>query len=49
MSVAASIREKLLDALAPERLEVVSELPTTPSGKIQKFELEKQLAERLAE
>jgi acyl-CoA synthetase (AMP-forming)/AMP-acid ligase II len=33
----------------PEKLEVVSELPTTASGKIQKFELEKQLAERLAE
>ena len=33
----------------PERLEVMSELPTTASGKVQKFELEKRLAEALAE
>jgi cyclohexanecarboxylate-CoA ligase len=28
----------------PERLEVVEEMPKTPSGKIQKFELRKRLA-----
>ncbi|HEY1854029.1 MAG TPA: AMP-binding protein [Solirubrobacterales bacterium] len=33
----------------PEKLELMSELPTTPAGKIRKFELEDQLAERLAE
>jgi cyclohexanecarboxylate-CoA ligase/acyl-CoA synthetase len=27
----------------PERLEIVDELPTTASGKVQKFELRKQL------
>ena len=31
----------------PERLEVVPELPTTPSGKIQKFRLRQAIAERL--
>lgn len=31
----------------PERLEVVSEFPTTPSGKIQKFRLRQAVAERL--
>jgi cyclohexanecarboxylate-CoA ligase len=28
----------------PERLELVQEMPKTPSGKIQKFELRKRLA-----
>jgi len=31
----------------PERLEVVSEFPMTPSGKIQKFRLRQAIAERL--
>jgi non-ribosomal peptide synthetase component E (peptide arylation enzyme) len=31
----------------PERLEVVSEFPTTPSGKIQKFRLRQAVAERV--
>jgi cyclohexanecarboxylate-CoA ligase len=31
----------------PERLEVVHEFPTTPSGKIQKFRLRQAVAERL--
>ena len=33
----------------PERLEVVSELPTTPSGKVQKFRLRQLVAGRLAD
>ena len=33
----------------PERLEVVSEFPTTPSGKIQKFRLRQAVAERLGQ
>jgi cyclohexanecarboxylate-CoA ligase len=32
----------------PERLEIVSEFPMTPSGKIQKFRLRELLADRLA-
>jgi cyclohexanecarboxylate-CoA ligase len=32
----------------PERLELVSELPTTPSGKVQKFRLRRLIADRLA-
>ena len=32
----------------PERLEIVSEFPMTPSGKIQKFRLRQLVAERLA-
>ena len=32
----------------PERLELVSELPRTPSGKIRKFELRAEIRERLA-
>jgi cyclohexanecarboxylate-CoA ligase len=32
----------------PERLELVSEFPMTPSGKIQKYRLREQVAERLA-
>jgi cyclohexanecarboxylate-CoA ligase len=32
----------------PERLEVVEELPTTASGKVQKFVLRQLLADRLA-
>jgi non-ribosomal peptide synthetase component E (peptide arylation enzyme) len=31
----------------PERVEIVTEFPTTPSGKIQKFELEKMLEQRV--
>jgi cyclohexanecarboxylate-CoA ligase len=33
----------------PERLEVVAEFPMTPSGKVQKFRLRQQIAERLAQ
>ncbi len=32
----------------PERLEIVSEFPTTPSGKIQKYRLRQLVAERIA-
>jgi len=32
----------------PERLEIVSEFPTTPSGKVQKFRLRQLVAERIA-
>jgi cyclohexanecarboxylate-CoA ligase len=32
----------------PERVEIVSEFPMTPSGKIQKFRLRQLVAERLA-
>jgi non-ribosomal peptide synthetase component E (peptide arylation enzyme) len=32
----------------PERLEIVSEFPMTPSGKIQKYRLRQLVAERLA-
>jgi cyclohexanecarboxylate-CoA ligase len=32
----------------PERLELVSEFPMTPSGKVQKFRLRQMIAERLA-
>jgi non-ribosomal peptide synthetase component E (peptide arylation enzyme) len=32
----------------PERLEIVSEFPTTPSGKIQKYRLRQIVAERIA-
>jgi len=31
----------------PERLEIAEELPTTPSGKIQKFQLRRQIAEKI--
>ncbi len=31
----------------PERVEVVAELPMTPSGKIQKFRLRQAIAEKL--
>ena len=31
----------------PERLEIVSEFPMTPSGKIQKYRLRQTLTERL--
>jgi len=33
----------------PERLEIVSEFPMTPSGKIQKFRLRQIIAEKLAQ
>jgi cyclohexanecarboxylate-CoA ligase len=33
----------------PERLELVDELPTTPSGKVQKFVLEQRLGAGSAE
>jgi non-ribosomal peptide synthetase component E (peptide arylation enzyme) len=32
----------------PERVELVDELPTTPSGKVQKFRLREIIAERTA-
>jgi non-ribosomal peptide synthetase component E (peptide arylation enzyme) len=32
----------------PERVEIVTEFPTTASGKVQKFELEKMLEQRMA-
>jgi non-ribosomal peptide synthetase component E (peptide arylation enzyme) len=32
----------------PERLELVSEFPMTPSGKIQKYRLRELVAERMA-
>ena len=32
----------------PERLEIVSEFPMTPSGKIQKYRLRQLVAERIA-
>jgi len=32
----------------PERLEVIAEMPRTPSGKIKKFELRRWIAEKLA-
>jgi non-ribosomal peptide synthetase component E (peptide arylation enzyme) len=31
----------------PERLEIVTELPTTPSGKIQKFKLRQLIREQI--
>jgi cyclohexanecarboxylate-CoA ligase len=44
----AYLREqKMAVQYIPERLQVVSELPRTPSGKIQKFELRKMAAEPL--
>ncbi len=32
----------------PERLEIVSEFPMTPSGKVQKYQLRQRVAERIA-
>jgi len=32
-------REKVIKQYLPERLEIVAELPCTPSGKVQKFKL----------
>jgi cyclohexanecarboxylate-CoA ligase len=32
-------QEKVIKQYMPERLEIVAELPRTPSGKVQKFKL----------
>ena len=32
----------------PERVEIVTEFPTTASGKVQKFELERMLEQKMA-
>jgi cyclohexanecarboxylate-CoA ligase len=40
-------RHQLARQKFPERLEVVSEFPTTPSGKIQKYKLRDLVAERV--
>ena len=39
-------RHQLARQKFPERLELVSEFPTTPSGKIQKYKLRDLVAER---
>lgn len=36
--------EKVTRQFWPERIEVVAEMPTTPSGKIQKFKLREMLS-----
>jgi cyclohexanecarboxylate-CoA ligase len=41
-------RHQLARQKFPERLEVVSEFPMTPSGKIQKYRLRQLVAERIA-
>jgi cyclohexanecarboxylate-CoA ligase len=41
-------RQQLARQKFPERLELVTEFPMTPSGKIQKFRLRQLVAERLA-
>jgi cyclohexanecarboxylate-CoA ligase len=41
-------RHQLARQKLPERLEVVSEFPMTPSGKIQKYRLRQLVAERIA-
>jgi cyclohexanecarboxylate-CoA ligase len=41
-------RQQLARQKFPERLEVVSEFPMTPSGKIQKYRLRRLVAERIA-
>jgi cyclohexanecarboxylate-CoA ligase len=41
-------RHQLARQKLPERLEIVSEFPMTPSGKIQKFRLRQLVAERIA-
>jgi non-ribosomal peptide synthetase component E (peptide arylation enzyme) len=40
-------RHELARQKFPERLEIVSEFPTTPSGKIQKYRLRQLVAERI--
>jgi non-ribosomal peptide synthetase component E (peptide arylation enzyme) len=41
-------RHQLARQKFPERLELVSEFPMTPSGKIQKYRLRELVAERIA-
>jgi cyclohexanecarboxylate-CoA ligase len=41
-------RQQLARQKFPERLEIVDELPMTPSGKVQKYRLRQTIAERLA-
>jgi cyclohexanecarboxylate-CoA ligase len=40
--------QQLAKQYLPERLEVVTEFPMTPSGKIQKYVLRQRIAEQLA-
>jgi cyclohexanecarboxylate-CoA ligase len=43
------LEQQLAKQYLPERLEVVTEFPMTPSGKIQKYMLRQRIAERVAE
>jgi cyclohexanecarboxylate-CoA ligase len=46
--IAYLLQQQLAKQYLPERLEIVSEFPMTPSGKIQKYQLRQRIAEMIA-